>query len=77
MADLPKVKWDIIRATYWNNFEDGRCRRQAEFLVRDRFPLTLVREIGVMDESARKQVAELLEQTSLQPLLQVRREWYF
>lgn len=77
LADLPKVKWDIIRATYWNNFEDGRCRRQAEFLVRDRFPLTLVREIGVMDESVRKQVAALLEQTSLQPLIQVRREWYF
>jgi len=77
LADLPKVKWDIIRATYWNNFEDGRCRRQAEFLVRERFPLTLVREIGVMDESVRNQVAALLEPSSLQPLLQVRREWYF
>lgn len=77
LADLSKVRWDIIGATYWNNFEDGRCRRQAEFLVRDRFPLSLVREIGVMDEAVGRQVATLLEPTSLQPLLQVRREWYF
>ena len=77
LADLPKLFWDVIRAPYWNDFVDGRCKRQAEFLVKDRFPLTLVREIGVMDEMIRKQVENILQPTTLRPLLQVRREWYF
>jgi len=61
LSDLPKLDWNAIQAQYWNNLVDGRCRRQAEFLMKDHFPLNLVREIGVMDELARQKVAELLE----------------
>ncbi len=77
LADLPKVPWNVIHAHYWNDFPDGRCRRQAEFLVKDRFPLELVREIGVIDDVTRQQVAAMVAPTPFKPLIRVRREWYF
>lgn len=77
LEDLPKLHWKAIRAPYWNNFEDGRCKRQAEFLIKERFPLELTREIGVMDEMMRQSVEKLTAPTSFRPLIQVRREWYF
>jgi hypothetical protein len=77
LADLSKLDWNAIQAQYWNDFVDGRCRRQAEFLIKDRFPLDLLREIGVMDEAARQTASELVEQTAFRPLIQVHREWYF
>jgi hypothetical protein len=77
LEDLTKLHWPVIEAHYWNNFVDGRCRRQAEFLIKDRFPLELAREIGVMDEAMRQSVENLLAPTAFQPLIRVRREWYF
>ena len=77
LADLSKLDWNVIQAQYWNNLLDGRCRRQAEFLIKDRFPLDLLREIGVMDGAVRQKVSKLVEQTAFRPLIQMHREWYF
>jgi hypothetical protein len=77
LADLPKLFWNVINAKYWNDFVDGRCKRQAEFMVKDQFPLNLVQEIGVMDEEVRQQVQKIVAASSLRPLINVHREWYF
>ena len=77
LEDLPRLYWNEIQAAYWNNFMDGRCRRQAEFLVRDEFPLDLVREIGVMDTEMKNHVGSIIVKSSFQPLIQMHREWYF
>jgi hypothetical protein len=77
LEDLPKLFWDVINAPYWNNFIDGRCRRQAEFMVKDRVPLELVQGIGVMDEEMRQRVETLVAASAFRPLISVHREWYF
>lgn len=77
LDDLPKLHWNVIEAQYWNNFVDGRCRRQAEFLIKDRFPLELVKAIGVMDEAICQKTKNLFNNTPFQPLIRVRPEWYF
>lgn len=70
---LPSLPWDAIRGKYWNDYEDGRCDCQSEFLVRDFFPLSLVDQIGVFDEDARAHCAAL---TGC-PSVAVERAWYF
>jgi hypothetical protein len=77
LADLPKLFWNVINAKYWSDFVDGRCKRQAEFMVKEQFPLNLVQEIGVMDEGMRQQVENLVAASAFRPLIKVRREWYF
>jgi len=77
LEDLPKIFWDVICAPYWNNFGGGRCKRQAEFLIQNRYPLELVQTIGVMDETMRAQVEGVVSASNFRPLINVRRAWYF
>lgn len=77
LAELTNVPWNVIHAKYWNDFPDGRCRRQSEFLVKERFPLELVREIGVKDETVRQKVEAMIAPTRFKPLIAVRGDWYF
>lgn len=77
LEDLPKVPWDAIRAQYWNNLVDGRCKRQSEFLVRDFFPLPLVGGIGVANEKRKAEVEEVLGAAEISMQVKVCSGWYF
>lgn len=77
LEDLPKVPWDAIRAQYWNNLVDGRCKRQSEFLVRDFFPLSLVGGIGVANEKRKAEVEEVLGAAEISMQVKVCSGWYF
>lgn len=33
LQDISLLPWDVIRAKYWTDFEDGKRKRNAEFLV--------------------------------------------
>jgi hypothetical protein len=77
LDDLPKLPWDAIRAQYWNNLVDGRCKRQSEFLVRDFFPIALVDEIGVANPKRLARVQEILAQTGASMKAKVCNGWYF
>ena len=73
LNQLPSLPWQAIRGKYWNNFVDGRCDCQSEFLVRDFFPMSLVDQIGVFDEATREQCAAMTDC----PSVAVERSWYF
>jgi len=77
LEDLENVPWDVIRAKYWNNFEDGRCKRQSEFLVYDFFPLSLVGSIGVFNTTRLGQVEGILEGAGASIDVNVCNQWYF
>lgn len=79
LADLCKIRWDVVNTQYWPNFEDGRRLRQAEFMVRDFFPWKLVEEIGVYDATVKAQVAsDLSNHPQLhQPPVKVMKSFYF
>jgi len=70
LQDLNEIDWDVIRGHYWSDTqEDGdrKRRRQAEFLVRHQFPFSLVSEIIVRTESARKLVEKMLDENGYNP----------
>jgi len=79
LADLDKVRWDVVSAKYWNNHADGRRLRQAEFMVRDFFPWRLVEGIGVYDATVKPQVeSDLSKYPRLhQPPVEVVTSFYF
>lgn len=77
LEDLPKVPWDVIKAQYWNNHTDGRCKRQSEFLVRDFFPLSLVGGIGVANEKRLAEVEAILTAAKISVQVKVCNQWYF
>lgn len=73
---MNQLNWQAIGA------RDFRSRpisegKQAEFLVHEAFPFDLVERIGVMTRSVADQVAELIEWTTYEPHVTVRRNWYY
>jgi hypothetical protein len=71
---------EVMQATYWNDTdEDGdrKRRRQAEFLVHQALPWSLIRGIGVISGSVQTQVLQILTQHGQTTPVVVRPRWYY
>jgi hypothetical protein len=80
LSQLSVIDWDIMREKYWRDTDDDgdrKRRRQAEFLVHHFCPWTLITEIGVIDHQVQGRVRELLGDAAHQPVVTVRRDWYY
>jgi hypothetical protein len=80
--DLPKVDWKAVDTWRWggrwlDKDPDVKRRKQAEFLVHDRFPWELVERIAVMDEPMMRQVVALLERARRRPRVTIEPKWYY
>ncbi len=79
---LDAVDWNTVNLQYWNDTvadPDRQRRKQAEFLVHERVPWALVRELAVVDHEAAEAVRRVLANWPL-PLhkpIAVRPEWYY
>ena len=74
LDDLDTVAWDILKGKWWHDtdmYPDRKRRRQAEFLVHEFFPWTLVRQIAVLNEQVREDVLRSLEGVDHQPVIRV------
>ena len=72
--DLGKVNWQAVKAT---NFRDIEIKegKQAEFLMFESFPWSLVERIGVIDSAMQKQVKEVLRNNPAR--VDIKRAWYY
>jgi hypothetical protein len=80
LDDLDNLDWTMIRANYWKNTdEDGdrERRKQAEFLVHDFVPWSLIRGIAVRTQNVAEQVEALLEGQLHHPPVEVKSAWYY
>jgi len=77
---LNEVDWPLMAATVWRDTladPDRKRRRQAEFLVHDFCPLSLIDEIGVMTPRMKTKVESILTPTSSRPRVKVVQSWYY
>ena len=81
LADLPgAVDWSVVHAKQWADTRedpDRKRRKQAEFLVHEFFPLDLVEEIAVIDDTMRTQVEQIVAPIGRALRVSTRREWYY
>jgi len=78
--DAPAINWDIMAAKYWRDtLEDGdrKRRRQAEFLVHQEVPWSLIRGIGRMDAAISDEVNQILRQFGQKMTARLRPHWYY
>ena len=85
------IAWDLLTeppaldgfCKYWHNrpdsmrYADRMERRQAEFLVHGRVPLTSLARIGVIDDARANEVRSTLAAVGIQLPVAVMRDWYF
>jgi hypothetical protein len=73
---LRHLNWDAINSTDFRdpNIKEGK---QAEFLMFDFFPWTLVQKIGTINSTIENKVKAVLANIGHQPIVAVERSWYF
>lgn len=74
--ELDQLDWTAIAATDFQP-RDVKERKQAEFLLHDRFPFELVERIGVGSAAMRARVDAAIARGTHQPAVETRPEWYF
>lgn len=79
---LDNVDWSIVGQRYWaDNIDDmdRQRRKQAEFLVWQFCPWSLVQEIAVINEGRKTQVEQILSEypPELNRVVNVRGSWYY
>ena len=72
--DLSKVPWEVMPLWRWRHWKE---ERQAEFLVHEFFAWTAVAEVAVMTQAIADRVLETLKPAAHQPVVRVRRDWYY
>lgn len=76
VADLSELGWEAIAATDFRP-PAVKERKQAEFLLHDRFPFDLVERIGVQSRAVHSKVSEALRGAAHRPAVEIRTEWYY
>jgi hypothetical protein len=74
LSQLNQVNWSSVGATNW---KDCREQKQAEFLLEEQFPWTLVEAVGVYSQAQVQQVSTALNSTTHRPPVSVQRNWYY
>ncbi|MFN3691126.1 MAG: DarT ssDNA thymidine ADP-ribosyltransferase family protein, partial [Fimbriimonadales bacterium] len=70
----------VMRSERWHDthqYPNRKSRRQAEFLVHQAVEWSLIEQIGVYDQGLLQRVQQILQSASHQPLVSVRRDWYY
>ncbi|MCT7953302.1 DUF4433 domain-containing protein [Ancylothrix sp. C2] len=74
------IDWAIMKDKYWDKSpedNDSKRRRQAEFLVYQFCPWRLITKIGVINNTTKLQVEEILAKFNYQIQISVCSNWYY
>jgi hypothetical protein len=74
LQNLNMINWTAVNAGIWKGCKEGK---QAEFLLEQSFPWSLVKGIGVYSSKVEQQVAGALQKTNHKPIVKVLPEWYY
>lgn len=74
--ELDKLRWDVINAAYWNDFEDGKRIRCAEILVYPKVEISSVLRI-FCHPAARETTEQMMASSGLNIPVEVARHFYF
>lgn len=81
-ARLDKVDWQMVYERYWSdnlNDMDRQRRKQAEFLIHQSCPWSLIEEIGVLNAAMKTRVEDIFNEcdAGLSKVVNVRAGWYY
>ena len=74
LEHLDQVRWNVMANQYWQDVAEAR---QAEFLVRERFPWTAIREVAVRSLPTQQRVERILADADHRPFISITPEWYY
>jgi hypothetical protein len=82
LCKLDQVDWDMVYQRYWADRPDDldrQRRKQAEFLIHEFCPWSLINEIAVINQSVRMRVENIMADfdEGMKKPVSVKAEWYY
>lgn len=80
IADLNRIDWHLMGATYWHNTEednDRMRRRMAEFLVYQFVPVNCILAVVVQNEKTKHIVESVQNKCNTQIQTLIKPNWYY
>ena len=74
LAQLNEVDWSAVLARDWRKCKESK---QAEFLLEQSLPWSLIEHIGVHSRSVYQQVVNALPANGHRPAVSIRTDWYY
>ena len=76
LGELHQINWEAVDAADWreNDIKEGK---QAEFLVHESFPWTLISRIGVKSAEIKTRTERILAAAQYRPPVEIRPDWYY
>ncbi len=76
LAQLGEINWDAVQARRWSgSLKEGK---QAEFLLEEKFPWTLIERIGVHSLRVYQQTANAIQAGPHKPIVEIKKDdWYY
>jgi len=76
LRDLDKIDWEAVAAT---DFRDRRVKeaKQAEFLIQESLPWSLIQRLGVKSAAMQTQVEAAIRSAVHHPPVEVHGGWYY
>lgn len=80
LTSLAEINWPAVQTNTWagggipSSVKEGK---QAEFLIENRVPWTVVERIGVISPAVAQQVAAAMTGATHRPVVEVRPGWYY
>lgn len=75
LGRLGEIDWDAVEARTWTGAK--KEGKQAEFLIEQRFPWTLIERIGVSTMQNAQKVGAAMTGAEHRPRIEIRGEWYY
>lgn len=80
LSQLSELDWDAIQTNRWSGNAIPRAvkeSKQAEFLLEQSFPFSLVSRIGVHSRAVYNQVMSILQASPHKPVVEIKAAWYY
>lgn len=80
VEELDQIDWNLMGDWSWRNTlsdPDRKRRKQAEFLVHQRFPWQHVTQISVINQAMAARVEALIQANDHQPRVTIEAKWYY
>lgn len=76
LAQLDEIDWRAVAARGWRDPQVKEAK-QAEFLVEQCFPWTLIERIGVVSTGTYQLVDQALPAAGHRPMIELKPDWYY
>jgi len=80
LGQLNEINWDAVEARKWSGagvsstVKEGK---QAEFLIEECFPWSLIERIGVHSQTIGQRTIQMMQAMAHKPTVEIRPEWYY